>query len=82
MLNSGRFTITCMPSASQGQYKWAIISASGHLEIENTGYPTTYITTLLGISQDTPSMVNKVVTYTGSTKPSVPSTGNTMYVKL
>ena len=92
-LTGGRYQITCMPKKIEDAwgdmvygYRWAITLATGGINVyKNYGESSQseeFISTLLGTSWDTPSLVNKIVTYTGSTKPTVPSTGNTMYVKL
>ena len=92
-LTGGRYQITCMPKKIEDAwgdmvygYRWAITLATGGINVyKNYGESNQseeFISTLLGTSWDTPSLVNKIVTYTGSTKPTVPSTGNTMYVKL
>lgn len=80
-LNSGKFTITCIPSNDYNHpYRWALISASGNIEVVY-GNSSTYVSTLLAESKENYGMINKIVTYSGSTEPSVVNTDNTMYVK-
>lgn len=86
-ITGGRTQITCMPrhmELEEIEYHWAIILATGGINAhENSGSTgTRFMSTLLGVSQDTEHLVNKVWTYTGNTRPTNPSTGNTMYVKL
>lgn len=82
-LTGGRYQITCMPKRLNNElaYRWAITQATGGMESEMEN-KVEYLSTLLGTSYDTSYLVNKVLTYTGSTKPSVPSTGSTMYVNI
>ena len=86
-ITGGRTQITCMPRHMEHEeieYHWAIILATGGINAhENSGFTgTRFMSTLLGVSRDTEKLVNKVWTYTGDTRPTNPSTGNTMYVKL
>lgn len=80
-LVAGKFTITCIPSNDYSHpYRWAIISCSGNLEVVYNNY-STYISTLLAESQEPYGMINKILTYSGSTQPSTVNSDNTMYVK-
>lgn len=80
-LNSGKFTITCIPSNDyDNPYRWALISASGNIEVVYNN-SSTYVSTLLAESKEDYGMINKILTYSGSTEPSVVNTNNTMYVK-
>lgn len=85
-ITGGRTQITCIPKHMEleTEYHWAIILATGginaHENSSSTG--TRFMSTLLGVSRDTNYLVNKVWTYTGDTRPTNTSTGNTMYVKL
>lgn len=87
-LTGGKYQITCMPKHGQSDviYRWAITQATGGLDVVNdygtAVEKTEYISTLVGTSFDTPLLVHKVLSYTGSTKPTVPGPTNTMFVKL
>ena len=79
-LDSGKFTITCIPSNDTNRpYRWAIINVSGNIQVIN-GNTTEYVSTLLASSYESYGMINKVLTYSGS-QPSVSNSDNTMYVK-
>ena len=86
-LTCGRYQITCMPKRTgptqpktAWTYNWAITQATGGVIVHGTKDEN--MVNLLGESHDNVTVVNKVFTYSGNTAPSVPSTGNTMYVKL
>lgn len=81
-LSGGHYQITCMPRRNNNTttYAWAITQATGGVAMH---YDTRdeYMSTLLGTSYDTPNMLYKIITYTG-TKPTTTSSTNTMFVKL
>lgn len=80
-LENGKFTITCMPRHGNSQviYRWAITTATGSLTCHGDSTDE-YISTLLATSNEA-SPLYKVITYTGSTKPSVFNSSQTMFVQ-
>lgn len=84
-LTGGRYVITCMPKHINNTtaYRWAITQSTGGIEVNDSSNNTTeYVSNLVATSYDTNRLVNKVLTYTGNSKPTVPNPGNTMYVKM
>lgn len=83
ILSSGRFQFACIPSAV-GDYKWALISASGSLVFinldENDEETYDYVSTVLSETNNALDIVGRIFTYRGE-QPSGWLASSTMYVK-
>lgn len=91
LLDSGNYKITCIPrhtgSTTSITYSWVITEATGAVEIV-TGDGATYNTQQwismpmsVFYGSDITNNINKMVAYTGTTKPTVLNSGSTMFIR-
>lgn len=81
-LTGGRYVITCMPKHGDSvYYAWAITMATGGLIVHYSG-KSEFLSSVMGASWESDIYtLTKIVTYSGSTKPTVNNETNTMFVQ-
>lgn len=85
-LKGGKYTITCMPKHASNNtinYVWAITQATGAIDSfpSESNQDSESLSTLVATSYNNPNPLYKLTTYTGSTKPSVHNSTQTMFIQ-